>query len=197
MEGEAQIFDLPLSLQLLQPLHAAHLGHFAEAVPIQGMHQVEVYVVSPQSGQLLTEYPVNILQSVHMPAGQLRGQIIGISVILAHNFPHKGLALPVMIGICRVDIVHPRLDGTIHHLLRLRLTDFPLSRHREAHASKAQKRRLDTQFFQPSLFHFHPSFPKRYCQSSGTPSSLFLLNASIPHIGISCNERPHILCRYS
>ena len=61
MEGEAQIPDPALRLQLLQALYHAQLLHPGKELAIHGMHQVEIDIFGLQSGKLLVEQSVHIL----------------------------------------------------------------------------------------------------------------------------------------
>ncbi len=173
MEGKSQIPDLSLSLHLLQFFHHAQPSHFPETLPVQGVHQVKIYVIRAQFLKLLLEYSVHILQSVHIPAGQFCGQVIRISGVLLQHLSHKSLALPAVVGIGCVYVVYSCGQCRIHHLLRLDLINFSLRCHGKPHAPESQKGSLNPQFLQRS--HLHIFFPPKFSPASALQAPNILL----------------------
>ena len=50
----------------------------------------------------------------------------------------KGLALATMVGICRINIIHPVIDGIPEHLRCMVLIDLPVFLHGESHAPEPE-----------------------------------------------------------
>ena len=124
------------------------------------MHQIKIKMIRLELRELLVKVFVHILNGIDEPYGKLGSQIIGITGIFLKCFSHEKLALPIMIRICGVDVIHPRSDSLVKHLLCKRPVDLAVL-HRKSHAAEAEKRNVDTEFFKSAFFHISAPFPAR------------------------------------
>ena len=155
MEGEAEVADFTLRLQLFKLFHTSDVNHFLKAVLIQSVHQIKVYVVCLKLLKLLLENPLNVIRILDEPAGELRRKEEAAAVVLPHDAADHALALSVMVRVRRIIIVHTGGICLIQHSLCLCRVDLSVRRHRKSHTSEAQQGSFDPKFFHSSLFHTH------------------------------------------
>jgi len=134
------VTNTPAGNGLIGPFQHIQVTHLMPAALVQRMQQVEINVIGLQLGKLLVQKPVEILGTFYFPARQLGSQAHSLAVTAGlEDASHKQLALVAMIGIGGVNIIHPLVDGMVHHAGCLRFINICGSAvGGQAHTTKAQ-----------------------------------------------------------
>ena len=161
VEGDAQMPDFSLRLQLQRRLIGPAALVFWKPLPALGVHQVEIKIVYPAGVQLLPEQGPDVLLLLKKIVGQLVGQNIALPWIPGGQAGLQCLlALPAKVAVGGVKIVEARRQKGIHHLRGL------LDIHRIAHHRQAHKAKTELLLnFRKDRFHIHVSFT--FCCGAG------------------------------
>jgi hypothetical protein len=125
------------------------------------MEQQEIDLLRIHFIELFVQYPVEIPWFPYLPWRHFRGELHLLPVSVLQYLPERPLALPLMVNIGRIDIVHAAVDGMADHPFSLGQVDFPARidsvRRGKAHGPKTQSRNLKVQFAEFSVLHFYHS----------------------------------------
>ena len=140
---------------LLCPIQHTQPLHLFPGVLVQGMQEIKINEVHIQARQLFIQQAVKIRGFLNFPAGHLGGQADLIPVAILQHLANKALALPLMVGVSRIHIVDPLVNGTAHHRHRQRLIDLAavLIQNRQPHGPKTQGGYLPIQRTEFSILH--------------------------------------------
>ena len=161
VEGESDVPDQPVGLcfrGLVQQLVLQH--NVAPARTVQRVHQVEVNVIRLQLLQLLAQHPVKILRSLHHPHRQLGGHLHPLAKSSRQRLAQHHLALPRVIWVGGVKVIHAALNGATNHgngfvLQNVRTQPLPVARGKP-HTAKTQSRTLPLKLAKIAVLHLEP-----------------------------------------
>ena len=138
MEREPGMADPPVSDCIGKEVRDAEPREVLPEPRVEPVHQVKINVIGFQPHQLFIEVIVHVPAGRDQPAGEL-GSEVHLFAIPAGKCPaDKGFALPVMVGICRIHIIHAVVDGVPEHLRCMVLVDLPVLFYGEPHAPEPE-----------------------------------------------------------
>src|SRR5665647_2086461 len=105
---------------------------------VEPVHQVKINMIGVQPDQLLIEVLIHVTTRCNQPAGKLRGEVNFFTIPAGECPADKGFTLTIMIRICRINIIHPVIDGIPEHLRCMVLIDLPIFLHGESHAPEPE-----------------------------------------------------------
>ena len=141
VEREAEVFDLPLGLVLLQQVVEFEVLEGAERRGVQRVDEVEIEVFGLAGGQLAFEDVFRVGHAPDGPHGELGGEHVGIARILLEGFAGELLALAVVIRFGRVEIVDPGGHGRVDEFLSFLPVDLAVLRREPHHAVPEERER--------------------------------------------------------
>ena len=108
--------DAPVGNRPLGPLPHAEVANLEQALLVQRVQQVKVNVVGLELAELFVQQPVKVVRTLDLPAGQFGGQVHPLTIIaVLEGTAHDHFALPAVVGVSGVDIVHALVDGVVQH----------------------------------------------------------------------------------
>ena len=157
MEGKRGIADAAVLDRAVQKFQHAQRLHFFPALAAQRVQKIKVHIGHVQALELLVQQRVHILPGFHLPHGQLGGQLHALAVAVLEDAAHQRLALPIAVGIGRIDIAQPLIDGRAQHSRCARLVQRRGAvgqRHfGQTHHAKAQTGNIKTQIAKGYILH--------------------------------------------
>ena len=155
VEREAEMADFSGPLHPFAEFHRAEFLQFLPLGCVERVQQIEVYVVGAQPRELLVEHALDVGGRLQRPRGQLGRQKIRVPRVFRQRFAQKRFALPVVVGVGRVQIVDAVLHRQRQQRACRRAVDLPVFVGGETHTAEAQQRRIDAEVFHAAVFHFH------------------------------------------
>ena len=138
VEGEADVADLSLGLELEGGLVGPAGLEVLEVAGVLGVHQVEVEIFRAAGLELPLEQGTDLGLGLKEDVGQFVREQIAVSGIAGGQaLAEGGLAFAAVVAVGRVEVVEAGLEEGIRHPANLGGVDL-LAVHREAHAAEAE-----------------------------------------------------------
>ena len=139
VEGETEMAELALLLQLPQTLKRTELLEIFKVLLAHSMYKVEIEILLLCLGELLVKQPVHIGKFLDIPHRQLVREKIAVARIFRQRLAEKQLRFSVVISVGGVKIVYAALVRTVDHRFCFASRDLAVLVCRESHPSEAQQ----------------------------------------------------------
>ena len=139
MEGDTEVTDLALSLEIESGLVSASGLVLLKIVSVLRVHKVKVEVIHSAGFKLAFKKRTDILFFFKVIAGELVCENVGLARIArGKGSLESRLALAFNVSVSRVKIVEARSHKYVYHFGELLGVDLAVIEHGEAHASKSE-----------------------------------------------------------
>jgi hypothetical protein len=80
-------------------------------IPVERVQEVQFKVIGFQPAELLGQEPIEVAGFLHVPRGHLRDELHPVAVPVGKRHAEHHLALPAVVPVGRVNVVHAAVDG--------------------------------------------------------------------------------------
>ena len=108
--------DASVTQGLFSPLQHAQVSQLGPCSLLQAVEEIEIDMVALQSGKLLVEKAVAILDLLDIPDRQLRGEMSFLPVASCQGLADDRFAVAAVVHVGRVDVIHATVKGVADHL---------------------------------------------------------------------------------
>ena len=130
------------------------------AIAAEAVQEVTIDAADLELFQLFVQEAVEVRRGLNHPDGRFRRQLDTLAVAILQRFAEDALAVPAVVRVGGIDVVHAPVDRMPDHADRFVLADIrahgTAAQRRQAHAAETQGRNLPSRLAESSEMHLHP-----------------------------------------